>query len=215
MKMMSLSKRPNRYDKCVIKEGDALMVKNDESTAYFSVLPKIPVRIVLNDKTFSIFQDDQLKNLLTSFVLKYTTFSRVNEDPRCFIVSQAGVKKTQVCELTSSNRGDWIEEWDYDFNLFLQLLYAYYMTYSYFMKGEEKEITTKKISAQIQKCNQTLNSNISTMRFSSTCYGKQQSLIDIRKEMWNERPFRYRPGEQKTPRTGKSKSASNKKLNQK
>ena len=97
----------------------------------------------------------------------------------------------------------------------LQLLYAYYMTYSYFMKGEEKEITTKKISAQIQKCNQTLNSNISTMRFSSTCYGKQQSLIDIRKEMWNERPFRYRPGEQKTPRTGKSKSASNKKLNQK
>jgi len=81
----------------------------------------------------------------------------------------------------------------------LQTLYAYYMTYQFFMKDEERDSVCRKILAQIQKCNQTLHANESKARFSSICYGKQQSLLNVRKEMWNERPFRYRPGEQKTP----------------
>ena len=55
---MSISKRKNRYDKCYLKESDALMVKDDESTRSFAIKPKIPVRVVLNDKTFTIYQDD-------------------------------------------------------------------------------------------------------------------------------------------------------------
>jgi hypothetical protein len=58
VKAMSISKRKNRYDKCYLKESDALMVKDDESTRSLVIKPKIPVRVVLNDKTFTIYQDD-------------------------------------------------------------------------------------------------------------------------------------------------------------
>ena len=138
---------------------------------------------------------------------------------RCILVNTENDKKYPVLTIVkvTNNCFSITKKNGYTFgtlDTILQLLYAYYMTYSYFMKGVERDITMKKISAQIQKCNQSLNSTVSTARFSSTCYGQTQSLIDIRKEMWNERPFRYRPGEQKTPRTGKSKSASSKKTKQ-
>ena len=64
VKVMPISKRPSRYDKCHIKEDDSMMVKNDQTTKSFAVLPKVPVRIVLNDKTFSVFQDDVIINIL-------------------------------------------------------------------------------------------------------------------------------------------------------
>ncbi len=88
----------------------------------------------------------------------------------------------------------------------LQMLYAYYMTYQFFMRDEEKDINSKKILSQIQKCNQSMHAHEVKSRFSSLCYGKHQSLIDILKELWDERPFRYRPGEQKTPRTKSNKT---------
>jgi len=89
----------------------------------------------------------------------------------------------------------------------LQTLYAYFMTYQFFMKGEERELTSRKVLAQIQKCNQTLNANESKTRFSSTCFGKQLTLLNVKKEMWNEKKFYYRPSEHKTPKTGRTKSA--------
>lgn len=58
IRMMPISTRKLRYDRCYLKEDDALMVKDDTSTEGLQVLPKVPVRIVLNDLTVSIFQDD-------------------------------------------------------------------------------------------------------------------------------------------------------------
>ena len=58
VRAMSISKRKNRYDKCYLKESDALMVKDDESTQSFAIKPKIPIRLVLNDKTLTLYQDD-------------------------------------------------------------------------------------------------------------------------------------------------------------
>jgi hypothetical protein len=57
-KMMAVSKRLSRYDKCVIKEGDALFVIKEKNIKKISFLTKVPVRIILNDRTFSIFGDD-------------------------------------------------------------------------------------------------------------------------------------------------------------
>ena len=116
IKMMAVSTRPQRYDKCFIKEGDAMMEKKDESTKNFSVIPKIPIRLVMNDKTISAYIDDTLQNRVVTFLLKDTVFIRITNEKRCFYL-QSGVVKHMFCQLDSGT-GDFVEEWDYDFNLF-------------------------------------------------------------------------------------------------
>lgn len=121
MKMMSISNRPARYDKCHIKEGDALMQKipNSESSNNQNLQQtNVPVKIVMNDKTFSIFQDDQMKNLIKTITLKESVFYRVLTNPECFILKTKSGEKTQICQLSAKSPKDWVEEWDYDFNLF-------------------------------------------------------------------------------------------------
>ncbi len=117
VKMMTVSKRPQRYEKCYLKDTDSLYV--DASSARnqdFEVLPKIPIRLVMNNKSVSVYQDETLKTNLRTFLLENTKFMTVKENPRCFILeSPSG--KAQFCELDAGN-GDFVEEWNYDFHLF-------------------------------------------------------------------------------------------------
>jgi hypothetical protein len=114
--MMAVSKRLQRYDKCYIKESDALMEKDDESTKSFQVKPKIPVRLVLNDKTVSAYLDDTLTNKVVTFLLVESTIVRINGDKKCFKL-KTNTKSNLFCQLDSDG-GEFVEEWDYDFNLF-------------------------------------------------------------------------------------------------
>jgi hypothetical protein len=116
VKVMPISKRPQRYDKCYLKDGDALMVKNDASTSNFENLPKIPIRIVMNNKSISVFQDESLQSSLVTFVISTTVFTRVKGDNRCFILTGNNAK-AQFCQLDAST-GNFVDEWDYDFSLF-------------------------------------------------------------------------------------------------
>jgi hypothetical protein len=116
VKMMAISKRPQRYDKCFIKESDVLVEKDDESTKSMSIKPRIPARLVLNDKTINAYLDDTLTNKLATFNLKETEFVRISNEKRCFKLTTT-MKSTLFCQLDSSS-GDFVEEWDYDFNLF-------------------------------------------------------------------------------------------------
>ena len=116
IKMMAVSTRPQRYDKCFIKEGDAMMEKKDDTTKSFSVIPKIPIRLVMNDKTISAYIDDTLQNRVVTFLLKDTVLIRITNERRCFFL-QSGAIKHMFCQLDSGT-GDFVEEWDYDINLF-------------------------------------------------------------------------------------------------
>lgn len=53
IRTMSFSQRPMREERCIIKEGDLDMVR-DEFTN-FKIPPRTPVRAVMNNSTFSIF----------------------------------------------------------------------------------------------------------------------------------------------------------------
>lgn len=116
VKIMAISKRPQRYDKCYLKDSDALMVKNDKETANLENLPKIPIRLVMNNKSISVYQDETLQTNLMTFILSSSQFIRVKGDTRCFILSGLNTK-AQFCQLDSQS-GNFVEEWDYDFNLF-------------------------------------------------------------------------------------------------
>lgn len=52
LKMQKLWSRPQRYEVCVIKEGDMDMLFEEGS---FAVPPRFPVRVILNNRTLSIF----------------------------------------------------------------------------------------------------------------------------------------------------------------
>lgn len=116
VKMMAVSKRPQRFEKCVVKESDVMMEKDDETTKEMTVKPRVPVRLILNDRTVSAYLDDTLNNRVATFVLKETEFVRIIGEKRCFKLS-TNTKSSTFCQLESSS-GDFLEEWDYDFNLF-------------------------------------------------------------------------------------------------
>jgi hypothetical protein len=119
IKVMPFSTRPQRYDKCYLKEADALMVKNDFQTVDFSILPKVPVRVVMNNKSVTIYQDDTLQTNIANMMLSRTTYQRVKDDARCFILNSNN-NRVQLCQIDSSSvtANNFVEEWDYDFNLF-------------------------------------------------------------------------------------------------
>jgi hypothetical protein len=115
VKMMAISSRPQRYDKCHLKETDALMEKKDESTKDFTSYPLIPVRLVMNEKTFTAYLDDSLTNKVVTYLLDQSAMIR-KDDKNCFVI-QNNVRNDKFCMLDSA-KGDFVEEWYYDFNLF-------------------------------------------------------------------------------------------------
>ena len=115
VKMMSISSRPLRYDKCHLKEGDALIEKNDASTKDFTVKPMIPIRIVMTEKTFAAYQDDTLKSKIIDYNLSQAVMIK-KSDGNCFVI-QNNERNDKFCML-DSGKGDFLEEWYYDFNLF-------------------------------------------------------------------------------------------------
>ena len=115
VKMMSISSRPLRYDKCHLKEGDALIEKNDASTKDFSTKPMIPIRIVMTDRTIAAYLDDSLKSKIVDYNLRDSVMIK-KSDGNCFVI-QNNLRQDKFCMLDSS-KGDFLEEWYYDFNLF-------------------------------------------------------------------------------------------------
>lgn len=74
----------------------------------------------------------------------------------------------------------------------LQYLYAYYMTYTYFEKQthpEYAEHVWKLISIFEKYTNTKLDI---AERFSTICFGKENTLLNVKKENWNKKNFVHR-----------------------
>jgi len=76
IKIGPYSNRPNRFTKCIIKEGDAFRLEHDKDTGEYN---RIPSKILLNNRTFSIFDDDTYNKLTASFELEKTNFDAEGE----------------------------------------------------------------------------------------------------------------------------------------
>ena len=116
IKVMALSTRPQRYDKCHLKEGDALMTMDLPQIKKHGEAPQLPIRIVMNNKSFAVFQDETMETNLATFLLSRTAFRRLAEDKNCFMLLSQHTQ-AKFCKL-DSGIGDFVNEWDYDFNLF-------------------------------------------------------------------------------------------------
>lgn len=125
IKVMTFSNRPQQYSKCIIKESDLLYTKyeeNNNSNVQSTIdkeynMTTLPVRVVMNNKTFSIFAGENYKLLKDSFDLKETLLVPYKRDPYCFILRDS-IKKARLCLFGVERTKDIYNQWDYDFNLF-------------------------------------------------------------------------------------------------
>jgi hypothetical protein len=125
IRVMPFSNRPQRYTKCVIKESDLMLhtEKNDDAKAAVGVNFKtgdvqIPTRVIMNNKTLSIFKGVEYDDLIMSFNMATTQFIRsINTFPSCFKLRE-GKKSGILCPFSPEHDNRTLEEWDYDFNLF-------------------------------------------------------------------------------------------------
>jgi hypothetical protein len=53
VKIMKVSERPQRYETCIIKEGDMEIIRSD--LTQFVRPPRVPARVVLNNMTLTVF----------------------------------------------------------------------------------------------------------------------------------------------------------------
>lgn len=130
IKIMPFSTRPQRYSKCIIKESDFLYSKNlangvkDQLTTHMGEdkpdsmdSVKIPVRIVMNNRTITLFAGEDYDTHVETFILKKSKFLRDANNADCFLLQEEiGNKQAQLCAFTEGKKA--VEEWDYDFNLF-------------------------------------------------------------------------------------------------
>lgn len=96
-----------------LKTGNPYAVQPDPN---IELRKQIPVRVVLNNETFSVFAGDSFTSQVVTFNIAETDFGRSSANPKCFILGDE--KKTgEFCPF-GSGEGDMVEEWDYDYNQF-------------------------------------------------------------------------------------------------
>jgi hypothetical protein len=130
VKIMPFSSRPQRYSKCVIKESDMMytksMNKKDFTTTEIKVdrnseaTVQVPVRVIMNNRTLTIFAGDGYETHLDSFNILNTNFEIVAEkdkEPECFILRSEN-KFAKLCPFGSESKSQFVDEWRFDYNLF-------------------------------------------------------------------------------------------------
>lgn len=128
VKIMPFSARPQRYSKCVIKESDMMytkkMNKNDSTTSNMKVDEKneeemqVPVRVIMNNRTITIFAGERFETALDSFNLLKSNFENIADKPECFYIHSDVERYARLCPFGCASNTAVVEEWKYDFNLF-------------------------------------------------------------------------------------------------
>ena len=78
---------------------------------------QIPVRVVMNSKTFSIFGGEDYTSLVSAFNLDAAQFGRSNLHKGCFVLKELKMT-SELCGFGMDGSDAVVEEWDYHFNLF-------------------------------------------------------------------------------------------------
>jgi hypothetical protein len=116
--------RPQKYTKCKIKEADLLYTKNLSKEQIRDDVEKvqIPVRVVMNNRTISIFGNEKYDSLIVSFDLKKSIFYFSKWNTQCFIIKEVN-KKAELCPFGHTENDSVRKQWEYDFKLFQQKCY--------------------------------------------------------------------------------------------
>ena len=109
--------RPQQDIPCVIKENDVLYEKYDEKN---KINVKVPGRLLINNRTIALFEDNNYDNAAFSFNLKETELKLNKFDHCCFYIQSLN-KRQQICALANcGSKADpkFLNSWKYSFSLF-------------------------------------------------------------------------------------------------
>jgi hypothetical protein len=125
-KFMPVSRRPLRYERCTIKEGD-LAIYIEEGSIKGS---KIPVRVILNNRTLTAYSNDDYESIIVSHTLsKITGLRKFTKESTntCFTVEE-GQRKTTLCAFVSPRKSlkDLAAEWQTDILDFIKNCAGFY-----------------------------------------------------------------------------------------
>ena len=144
IKVMPISTRPLRYDKCHLKESDTVFTIYKAGVGIENNPMKLPSRIVMNEKTVVVYTNETLETQLGTFIIEKTVF-KLSEKKDCFILDSEAIKG-EFCNLDSgSSKGNFVEEWNYDFNLFK------YQCHSPRKTIELNDVEEKKLKNELDK----------------------------------------------------------------
>lgn len=126
MKYMPISRRPLRYERCVIKEGDLALYLDQGSIQG----ARIPVRVILNNRTLTAYSNDDYESIIVTHRLATVTGLRKYEHDKsntCFEIEE-GKKKTVLCAFVSNgvSLSDLAMEWQKDILDFIKNCASYY-----------------------------------------------------------------------------------------
>lgn len=111
------STRFNRYSKCLIKETDIYRLDMDHE---INKIQRFPSRLVMNNKTITIYEDDSYNKLVYSFDLLHTRF--IADKEFCCFVLRDTIQSRKVCGFPQScgtvESNKFVNDWSKDFKLF-------------------------------------------------------------------------------------------------
>jgi len=123
-KMIPFSNRPQRYIKCQIKESDVLF--KDWSNPHLKEAVKSPARLVMNNATISLYQDEAYTSSLFTFRLQLTTISKDQNDECCFVL-KSNNQRFELCSFEKDcgtrKKPKFYNEWSKDFSIFSSSCY--------------------------------------------------------------------------------------------
>lgn len=210
MSVLPFSDRPQRYDKCFLKESDLLLtIENDydpdkKKGAKVKAV-QIPVRVVMNQYTISAFAGLNETDRKVSFDIKKVSFYTSIRDPTCFILKEYGVphapmsktgslgekapiSEAEFCPFATSSP-EIKEEWDYDFHLFKHQCHESKKLTALLLNNTEieEELSKKKGQMRIDMVNEKKKKLLAKTEDSgATVYAKkvkENSLKAIEKEV--------------------------------
>lgn len=118
--MIPVSLRPSVFKKCIIKEEDLNIIREDLGN--LRIKPKIPSRVIMNKRTITIFESGSYQSVLKSFYLKDLIYYREWEEDESCLKLQDHSKYIIMCVLCSAdNREKEIKQWIRDINEFKDL----------------------------------------------------------------------------------------------
>ena len=124
-KTLPFSNRPQRYIKCQIRESDVLFKSSDPK--YTKKDPvKIPARLVMNNHTLSLFEDEQYMNNIFTFNLHQVQIAKSKKDHCCIIVRSNNMQY-EICgfnkDCGSKKDPKFYKSWKNDFLMFSHMCY--------------------------------------------------------------------------------------------
>jgi hypothetical protein len=101
----------------MIKEGDLLYSKVLHTKNGNHVTSPMPVRVVMNNRTISLFYSETYDSLVLSFDLMRTKFL-MSDKKYCFLLSENMKKETELCSFSFSNGEKDVREWNETIDIF-------------------------------------------------------------------------------------------------